>query len=128
MQTHAGVGMRILARADRIVGQRSYLTLAAEIANGHHEWFDGTGYPQRVAGSHIPLSARITAVADVYDALTNARPYKGPWPVEQARDYIVERASTQFDPVVVEAFLRVLEAPEWHTPFGVPTEGGSSRV
>ena len=128
MQTHAGVGMRILSRADRIVGQRSYLTLAAEIANGHHEWFDGTGYPQRVAGSQIPLSARITAVADVYDALTNARPYKGPWPVEQARDYIVERASTQFDPVVVEAFLRVLEAPEWHTPFGVPTEGGSSRV
>ncbi len=128
MQTHAGVGMRILARADRIVGQRSYLTLAAEIANGHHEWFDGNGYPQRVAGSQIPLSARITAVADVYDALTNARPYKDPWPVAQARDYIVERASTQFDPVVVEAFLRVIEAPEWHTPFGVPAEIGSSRV
>ena len=125
MQTHAGVGMRILARADRIVGQRSYLTLAAEIAIGHHEWYDGTGYPHRVAGSKIPLSARITAVADVYDALTNARPYKEPWPTAQARAYIVERAGTQFDPAVVESFLRVLQSPEWNTPFGVPVETGN---
>jgi response regulator RpfG family c-di-GMP phosphodiesterase len=120
MQTHADVGMRILARADRIVGHRSYLTLAAEIAIGHHEWYDGTGYPHRVAGSKIPLSARITAVGDVYDALTSARPYKEAWPVAQARDYIKERSGTQFDPAVVEAFLRVIESPEWGTPFGVP--------
>ena len=125
METHAGVGMRILARADRIVGQRSYLTLAAEIAIGHHEWYDGTGYPNRVAGTKIPLSARITAVADVYDALTNARPYKQPWPTAQARAYIVERAGTQFDPAVVESFLCVLQSPEWNTPFGVPVETGN---
>lgn len=124
METHAGVGMRILARADRIVGQRSYLTLAAEIAIGHHEWYDGTGYPNRVAGTKIPLSARITAVADVYDALTNARPYKQPWSPADAKQYIIERSGTQFDPTVVESFLRVLQAPEWNTPFGVPTEVG----
>jgi response regulator RpfG family c-di-GMP phosphodiesterase len=124
METHAGVGMRILARADRIVGQRSYLTLAAEIAIGHHEWYDGTGYPNRVAGTKIPLSARITAVADVYDALTNARPYKQPWSPADAKQYIIERSGTQFDPAVVESFLRVLQAPEWNTPFGVPTEVG----
>ena len=124
METHAGVGMRILARADRIVGQRSYLTLAAEIAIGHHEWYDGTGYPQQVAGTKIPLSARITAVADVYDALTNARPYKQPWSADAAKQYIIERSGTQFDPAVVESFLRVLQAPEWNTPFGVPTEVG----
>jgi response regulator RpfG family c-di-GMP phosphodiesterase len=125
MQTHAGVGMRILARADRIVGQRSYLTLAAEIAIGHHEWYDGTGYPHRVAGSKIPLSARITAVADVYDALTHARPYKQAWPADEARLYIIERSGTQFDPEVVQSFLRVLQSPEWNTPFGVPTETAS---
>jgi response regulator RpfG family c-di-GMP phosphodiesterase len=125
METHAGVGMRILARADRIVGQRSYLTLAAEIAIGHHEWYDGTGYPHGVAGSTIPLSARITAVADVYDALTHARPYKAPWSAAQAQAYIIERSGTQFDPAVVESFLRVLQAPEWNTPFGVPAEVGT---
>jgi response regulator RpfG family c-di-GMP phosphodiesterase len=125
METHAGVGMRILARADRIVGQRSYLTLAAEIAIGHHEWYDGTGYPRGVAGSTIPLSARITAVADVYDALTHARPYKAPWSAAQAQAYIIERLGTQFDPAVVESFLRVLQAPEWNTPFGVPAEVGT---
>jgi len=125
METHAGVGMRILARADRIVGQRSYLTLAAEIAIGHHEWYDGTGYPHGVAGSTIPLSARITAVADVYDALTHARPYKAPWSAAQAQAYIIERSGSQFDPAVVESFLRVLQAPEWNTPFGVPAEVGT---
>jgi len=125
METHAGVGMRILARADRIVGQRSYLTLAAEIAIGHHEWYDGTGYPRGVAGSTIPLSARITAVADVYDALTHARPYKAPWSAAQAQAYIIERSGTQFDPAVVESFLRVLQAPEWNTPFSVPAEVGT---
>ena len=97
----------------------------AEIAIGHHEWYDGTGYPHRVAGSKIPLSARITAVADVYDALTNARPYKEPWPTAQARAYIVERRGTQFDPTVVDSFLRVLESPDWNTPFGVPVETGN---
>jgi response regulator RpfG family c-di-GMP phosphodiesterase len=125
METHAGVGMRILARADRIVGQRSYLTLAAEIAIGHHEWYDGTGYPRGVAGSTIPLSARITAVADVYDALTHARPYKAPWSAAQAQAYIIERSGTQFDPAVVESFLRVLQAPEWNTTFDVPAEVGT---
>lgn len=120
METHAGVGKRILARADQIVGHRSYLTLAAEIAVGHHEWVDGTGYPHRVAGSSIPLSARITAVADVFDALTHARPYKAPWSHDDAVAYIRGRAGTQFDPVIVAAFERVLSSPAWTTPFQVP--------
>ncbi len=121
METHAGVGERILSRADQIVGERSYLTLAIEIATGHHEWFDGRGYPSGLAGSAIPLSARIAAVADVFDALTHWRPYKAAWPEGAAMTYLQTHAGTQFDPVVVYAFEQVVKSAAWRHPSGALT-------
>jgi putative two-component system response regulator len=79
--------------------------MAAVIAESHHERWDGTGYPNRLAGEAIPLVGRIVAVADVFDALTNDRPYKSAWPVEQAIAELARGAGSQFDPQVVAAFL-----------------------
>ncbi len=84
-------------------------TLAKQIAHSHHERWDGTGYPDGLAGDTIPLPARILAVVDVFDALVNNRVYKSPWPAEQAIAEIRNGAGTQFDPRVVEAFVRVIE-------------------
>ncbi len=93
---------------DLLTGGGTPLTeLAAEIAHAHHERFDGTGYPEKLAGEHIPISARITGLADVFDILTSERPYKPAWPLEAARAYIEENAGTQFCPRCVAAFLRV---------------------
>ena len=82
------------------------LKIAACIAGTHHEKWDGTGYPKGLAGEKIPLEARLTAVADVFDALLSKRPYKEPWTPEAAAEYIVEQKGYQFDPKVVEAFQK----------------------
>ncbi|MEI6558307.1 MAG: bacteriohemerythrin [Rhodospirillaceae bacterium] len=109
METHTLLGGRTLEKARKVVsGNCCYLTLGWEIATGHHEAYDGSGYPHRLKGREIPLSARIVAVADVFDALTSRRPYKKAWPVQDAIAYIVERSGGQFDPTVVDAFLYVL--------------------
>jgi response regulator RpfG family c-di-GMP phosphodiesterase len=108
MQAHASKGGSILQRAAETVGKSNTLKLAATIANAHHERWDGTGYPLRLAGADIPLSARIVSVADVYDALTHKRPYKEAWPQKAAIDYIREQSGTQFDPALVDAFLEVM--------------------
>ena len=81
--------------------------MGRDIALGHHERWDGAGYPSHLAGETIPLSARIVAVADVYDALRSKRPYKEAWPHERARATIEEQRGRQFDPLVVHAFERV---------------------
>lgn len=100
MERHAERGRRILG------GSRSeVMRLAAEIAGCHHERWDGGGYPYGLRGEAIPLSGRIVAVADVFDALTTVRPYKPAWPPERARAYLAENAGAHFDPRVVEAFL-----------------------
>jgi len=83
-----------------------YIQLGATIALSHHEKYDGTGYPKGLHGEQIPLAARIAAIADVFDALTSVRPYKGKWSTEQARDHIHGLAGSHFDPACVEAFLR----------------------
>jgi HD-GYP domain-containing protein (c-di-GMP phosphodiesterase class II) len=75
----------------------------------HHERWDGSGYPRGLRGIEIPLAARIFAVADVFDAMTNDQPYRDALPVEQARDEIRARAGLDFDPDVVEAFFLVDE-------------------
>ncbi|ODN67687.1 Cyclic di-GMP phosphodiesterase response regulator RpfG [Methylobrevis pamukkalensis] len=82
--------------------------MAAEIALGHHERVDGTGYPQRLRGDEIPLSARIVAVADVFDALTVARPYKDAWPVERACEHMAAERGRHFDPHCLDAFMERL--------------------
>ena len=108
METHTLLGGKTLEKARKVVSESCYLTLGWEIATGHHEAFDGTGYPNRLKGSEIPLSARIVAVADVFDALTSQRAYKKAWPVADAIAYVVERGGKQFDPAVVDAFMVVI--------------------
>jgi response regulator RpfG family c-di-GMP phosphodiesterase len=103
MEQHATIGAQILARSASMVEGMSYLSLGSEIAGGHHEHFDGNGYPRKLKGQEIPLSARIVAVVDVFDALLNKRPYKEPWTLHDTMDYISGRAGSQFDPEVVRA-------------------------
>jgi putative two-component system response regulator len=99
IKTHTTIGAGILA------GSTSPLMrLAERIALTHHERWDGEGYPVRLEGEAIPLAGRITAVADTFDALTHARPYKGAWDVDAALQEIIEQSGHQFDPTVVEAF------------------------
>ena len=105
MQQHIMAGAAILE------GSRSAVLRAAhEIVLTHHEWWDGTGYPHGLAGDAIPLSGRIVAVADVFDALVHDRPYKRAWTLEAAVAEIVGCAGTQIDPRVVHAFERVAAA------------------
>jgi len=109
MREHAAVGQAILERAANMVDGVSYLTYGAEIAGGHHEHFDGNGYPQGLQGRAIPFSARVVAVVDVFDSLLHERPYKDPWPHTEVMAYIRERAGTQFDPEVVAALFDLIE-------------------
>ncbi|NUB26520.1 DUF3369 domain-containing protein [Azospirillum brasilense] len=109
MREHAAIGGRILRDASGPVGGRSYLSMGAEIAESHHEKFDGTGYPHGLAGDAIPLSGRIVAVADVYDALLHRRPYKEAWELAAVVDLIRAESGRHFDPRVVDAFVAVLE-------------------
>jgi putative two-component system response regulator len=81
------------------------LTLAAEIALTHHEKFDGAGYPGGTVGSNIPISGRIVAVADVFDALTSERPYKKRWDNDRAFEFLQQGRGSHFDPECVDAFL-----------------------
>jgi putative two-component system response regulator len=103
MKTHCAIGADLLASPDVPV-----LELAAEIALSHHECWDGSGYPKGVAGTDVPLAGRIVAVADTFDALTHARPYKEAWPVETALEEVRRLSGVTFDPDVVEAFEEVL--------------------
>ncbi|HRQ22673.1 MAG TPA: HD domain-containing phosphohydrolase, partial [Anaerolineales bacterium] len=82
---------------------------ALDIPYCHHEKWDGSGYPRGLKGEEIPLSARIFAVADVWDALTSHRPYRPAWNKDEALDYIRNQAGKHFDPKVVEAFFDVIE-------------------
>ncbi len=102
MQRHPESGATILAR-------RAFLKEAAEIVLAHHERFDGTGYPNGLRGEDIPIEARILAVADAYDAMSWQRPYGVTLSKADARAEIARNAGTQFDPVVVKAFLSVVE-------------------
>jgi putative two-component system response regulator len=103
MKTHTTLGAEMLARPGFPL-----LELASQVALTHHERWDGTGYPAGLAGPEIPLVGRIVAVADVFDALTHARPYKRAWPPAAAVAEIREQRHRQFDPAVVDAFLAVL--------------------
>ncbi|QXI26114.1 HD domain-containing phosphohydrolase [Pseudomonas vanderleydeniana] len=99
MMQHAAIGHQILHEE-----QGSDLTrMAAEIAYCHHEKWDGSGYPRGLAGEEIPLSARIVALCDVYDALRMPRPYKASWSVDRAQSYLAEQSGRHFDPSLVEA-------------------------
>ena len=110
VKTHTSIGARILS------GSRfTILRLAEEIAFNHHERWDGDGYAG-VVGSAIPLAGRIVAVADVFDALTQKRPYKAAWSISDAITEMERQRGKQFDPTLVDAFLRVIEQREPQMP------------
>jgi len=102
MQRHTEFGLKIL-------GNNPFFDVARAITGAHHEKFDGSGYPKGLKGNEIPLSARIVAVADVFDALTSRRPYKEPWSVEKTIDTIRSQAGLHFDPEVVNCLNVLLE-------------------
>jgi putative two-component system response regulator len=105
MKSHTTIGANTLEAALQAHPGALYLQMARDIALTHHERFDGTGYPLGLKGTAIPLSGRIVAVADVYDALTSRRVYKSAYTHEVAQAIILEQRGRQFDPDVVEAFL-----------------------
>ena len=105
MKTHTTAGKRIMETAISSVHGESYLKEARNMAAYHHERWDGKGYPEGLHGDVIPLSARIMAVADVFDALTSPRVYKPAFPMEKAVEMLKEGAGSQFDPKCVEVFL-----------------------
>ena len=110
VKTHTTIGARILS------GSRfGVLRLAEEIAFSHHERWDGDGYVG-IRQDQIPLAGRIVAVADVFDALTQKRPYKAAWPIVEAIAEIERQSTRQFDPEIVDAFLRVIEQQSPHVP------------
>ena len=106
MKTHTTLGRDAIDHAERALGTNvEFLRLAKEIAYSHQEKWDGSGYPQGLAGDAIPVSARLMAVADVYDALISRRVYKEPMPHAQAVDIIRAGSGSHFDPDMVQAFL-----------------------
>jgi putative two-component system response regulator len=105
MKTHTTYGAATLEAAlEKYPGTR-FLEMARDIAMGHHERYDGRGYPREVAGDEIPLAARIMALADVYDALTSRRVYKEAYSHDRTKSMIVSESGTHFDPAIVDAFL-----------------------
>ncbi|MBI2240683.1 MAG: HD domain-containing protein [Magnetospirillum gryphiswaldense] len=110
MCRHPLIGGEVLRLSEERMAEegRSVFRLGIEIAEAHHEKWDGSGYPRGLTGTDIPLSARIVAVADVFDALTSKRPYKDAWSVDRALETLRQDAGTHFDPDVVAAFERIL--------------------
>ncbi len=110
MKKHAEYGKDALENAELEYGTSSFLSVAKEIAYGHHEKWDGTGYPQGLSGEQIPLSARLMAVADCYDALISRRVYKPPFSHAEAAKIILDGRGKHFDPAVVDVFAQLQDA------------------
>ena len=107
MKTHVSVGVDAIERIMSNTTKHAFLHHALLIAGTHHEKWDGSGYPSGLKSRSIPLEGRLMAIADVYDALISVRPYKKAFSHEKAREIIISGASTHFDPLLVEAFLKV---------------------
>lgn len=107
MKRHADFGRDIIVASSEHIDGDNFLVVAGEIAGTHHEKWDGTGYPRGLAGEDIPLSGRIMAVADIYDALISRRCYKEPFPHAVAMHLMREQRGTTFDPAVVDAFFAI---------------------
>ena len=109
IKRHAIMGGDAIGIIESRIKERSFLSMGKEIAYNHHEKWDGSGYPRGLKGEEIPMSARIVALADVYDALTSKRFYKEAYTHERSKEIIVDLKGSHFDPAIVEAFL-ILEA------------------
>jgi putative two-component system response regulator len=103
MQTHTSVGAAILAG-----GGSELMVMARDIAIAHHEKWDGSGYPHRLAGEAIPEAARIVAISDVFDALTSERPYKAAWSVEDAVAFMRSQSGSHFEPRLLDHFVALV--------------------
>lgn len=110
MKKHAEYGHDALLRAERELGSSDFLQMAREIAYTHHERWDGSGYPRRLKGDNIPVSGRLMAIADVYDALISKRVYKEAYSHEKAVEIVRSSAGTHLDPDIVEAFLQLQDS------------------
>ncbi|WNS46279.1 two-component system response regulator [Paenibacillus sp. MMS20-IR301] len=107
MKTHTTLGREAILRAERLMDrEETFLRFAKEIIYCHHEKWNGTGYPEQISGEQIPLSARLMAIADVYDALTSKRVYKDAMPHERAVEIITGDAGVHFDPDIVKVFVK----------------------
>jgi putative two-component system response regulator len=104
MEEHPLIGWDILGDS-----KSRLLQVASEIALYHHEKWDGSGYPNGISGDTIPLVGRVVIVSDVFDALTSRRPYKAPWPVEEACAYLRDNSGSHFDPTCVDAFFQSMD-------------------
>lgn len=110
MKTHATLGREAIIKAEMIMDRKeTFLKYPKQIVSSHHEKWDGSGYPMGLSGEHIPIAARIVALADVYDALTSRRVYKSASTHEEAVVIITDEAGHHFDPAVVDAFVQVQE-------------------
>ncbi|MCF6249712.1 MAG: response regulator [Methylococcaceae bacterium] len=107
MQKHTIYGGDAISKAEKLSGSSSFLTFAREIAYAHQEKWDGSGYPKGLKGNQIPISARLMALADVYDALVNKRVYKPAFSHKDAVDYINQQKGLHFDPDMVNAFIEI---------------------
>lgn len=106
MKSHASAGGTIISQVEESTGDIEYLRIAKEMAEYHHEWVNGKGYPHGLTGDEIPLCAKILAVADVFDALVSKRCYKEPFPLDKAFAIIEEEAGSHFDTDVADAFMK----------------------
>lgn len=109
MERHPIIGTDTLIAVHKTMGHDDLVEMSIRITLYHHERWDGKGYPTGLAGEDIPLEARIVAVADVYDALTSKRVYKDAVPHDKVVQIIRDGAGTQFDPTLIEAFLKVAQ-------------------
>lgn len=107
MKTHCTEGKRIVFSVLGSIEEQEYIEIAAQVAEGHHEKWDGSGYPKGIKGTQIPICARIMAVADVFDALVSKRCYKSAMPVDEAFNIITESSGSHFDPELVKLFLGI---------------------
>ena len=106
MKTHTTIGENVLNTLEKnALDEEDVIIKAIRIAGGHHEKWDGSGYPRGLRGDNIPLEARIMSLADMYDALVTKRVYKEAWPHEQAAQEIISKRGSQFDPLIVDAFI-----------------------
>lgn len=112
MRQHTIQGGRIINEIIGVSEDKEYITMASEVATYHHERWDGMGYPYRLRGTEIPVSARIMAIADVFDALVSPRCYKEPLPQETAFKIILEEAGSHFDPILTHLFIEAKEEAE----------------
>ena len=127
MRTHPLIGHEILKDSASM-----FVRMGALVALGHHERFDGSGYPYGRASAEIPLCARIVAVADVFDALTSERPYKRAWPNEDAFAYLKQQRGKHLDPELVEAFIgataRIVRVQREHSDGHAAASPGASEA